>query len=303
LARPQKEGLDYFPLDIDMDQDDKVLLIEAKHKITGFAVLIKLLMKIYKEGYFYKWTEREQLLLSSKVNVDINIITEIVSDCIKWEFFNSSLYLKYEILTSGGIQKRYFKSVERRKEITLISEYLLISPPKQTDNFTVNMVYVDGNNLPSVVNVDINPLEDGLFPTEIPKEENSKGKEVKERKENDLILLPDEIDLIRTLEKVKDYPIDRAKELKMYRELQERYPTIDILGAIKDWSFDKLDKPLDVKSKPRSQINTWLGNCVKWGKNLKAKGGNKTGSNSIDQGDSKPWETDPILSEILRGRS
>ena len=31
MARPQKNGLDYFPLDVDMDQDDKIALIEAQH--------------------------------------------------------------------------------------------------------------------------------------------------------------------------------------------------------------------------------------------------------------------------------
>lgn len=58
LARPQKEGLEYFPLDVDMDQDDKVALIEAQHGLVGFGVVIKLLMKIYKHGYFYEWTEK-----------------------------------------------------------------------------------------------------------------------------------------------------------------------------------------------------------------------------------------------------
>ena len=45
MARPVKEGLEYFPLDCDIDQDDKVALIEAQHGIKGFGVVIKLLMK------------------------------------------------------------------------------------------------------------------------------------------------------------------------------------------------------------------------------------------------------------------
>lgn len=28
MARPQSEGLDYFPLDVDMDSDDKIEYIE-----------------------------------------------------------------------------------------------------------------------------------------------------------------------------------------------------------------------------------------------------------------------------------
>lgn len=176
MARPQKEGLDYFSFDVDMDQDDKVLLIEAKHKITGFAVLVKLLMKIYKEGYFYKWTEREQLLFSNKINVDINTVNEVVNDCIKWEFFNPSLYEKYSILTSSGIQKRYIEATVRRKEITIIAEYFVINFPESNDKLNVNIVNVYINE----ENVYINPAQGELLPTLVHKVKESKVKESKE---------------------------------------------------------------------------------------------------------------------------
>ena len=84
MGRPQKQGLDYFPLNVDIDQDDKIAMIEAIHGIEGFGIVIKLLMKIYKEGYFYKWTECEQILFSKRVNVDIKQVNEIIDDCIKW---------------------------------------------------------------------------------------------------------------------------------------------------------------------------------------------------------------------------
>ena len=43
MARPIKSGLDYFPLDVDIDQDDKVAIIEAEHGMLGFGIVIKLL--------------------------------------------------------------------------------------------------------------------------------------------------------------------------------------------------------------------------------------------------------------------
>ena len=76
MARPQKTGLDYFPLDVDIDQDDKVAIIEAQHGIVGFGIVVKLLMKIYDTGYFYEWTEREQILFSNRVNVNINGVSD-----------------------------------------------------------------------------------------------------------------------------------------------------------------------------------------------------------------------------------
>lgn len=86
MARPTKQGLDYFPLDVEMDDDFD--LIEAEYGIVGFGVLIKLYQKIYLEGYYYPWTEKELLLFSKRVSVDRNTVASIVSDSIKWGIFN-----------------------------------------------------------------------------------------------------------------------------------------------------------------------------------------------------------------------
>nr|QRZ17783.1 DUF4373 domain-containing protein [Virgibacillus sp. AGTR] len=96
MARPTKEGLDYFPLDVDIDQDDKIALIEATHGLEGFGIIIKLLMKIYDNSYFYKWGEKEQLLFSRRVNVNINRVNDIINDCVKWGIFSKRLYEQKE---------------------------------------------------------------------------------------------------------------------------------------------------------------------------------------------------------------
>lgn len=155
MARPQKEGLEYFPLDVDMDQDDKVALIEAQHGLVGFGVVIKLLMKIYKHGYFYEWTEKQQLLFSKRVNVDINSINVIINDCIKWELFDKKVFETYKILTSRGIQKRYLKAVDRRQKVKIYKEYLLLD--NETINAYKNLIIVDINSNNEVVNANINP--------------------------------------------------------------------------------------------------------------------------------------------------
>lgn len=154
MARPAKEGLDYFPLDVDIDQDDKIALIEAQHGVTGFAVVIKLLMKIYKNSYFYEWAEKEQLLFSKRVNVDINKVNAIINDCVKWGFFNKELFETYEILTSKGIQRRYLEAVGRRNKVIIEKKYLLLD--SEIVNVYKNLVIVDDNPLSNVVNDYIN---------------------------------------------------------------------------------------------------------------------------------------------------
>jgi hypothetical protein len=166
MARPQKDGLDYFPLDVDIDQDDKVQLIEAEYGIIGFAIVIKLLMKIYKEGYYYEWTEKEQLLFSKKVNVDINQVNGIINACLKWGLFDKTLYDKYKILTSKGIQRRYLEAVSRRKQIVFIKDFFLLDVSKYQ-----NIVFDNINQ----VNDDNNSINDDNNP-------QSKVKESKEKK-------------------------------------------------------------------------------------------------------------------------
>ena len=57
MARHFKKGLDYFPLDLNLD--DEVELLEAKYGLAGFALWVKLLMKIYSKMnygvHFARW--------------------------------------------------------------------------------------------------------------------------------------------------------------------------------------------------------------------------------------------------------
>lgn len=126
MARPQKAGLNYFPLDTDIDQDDKIALIEAKYGIIGFGIIIKLFKKIYSSnGYYYDWNEQTQLLFSKSIGLDFNKIIEIIDDAIKWNLFDKKLWKTYKILTSKRIQKTYLEATGRRKEVEIIKEYIV----------------------------------------------------------------------------------------------------------------------------------------------------------------------------------
>ncbi|AKQ07459.1 replication initiation protein [Bacillus phage Pavlov] len=178
MARPLKEGLDYFPLDVDIDQDDKVAIIEALHGAEGFAVVIKLLMKIYKEGYFYEWTNREQILFSKRVNVDNNTVKEIVNDCIKEGLFNGELHEQHNILTSKGIQSRYLEAAKRRKEVTFLKKYFLIKDVESiTGSNKIAVFTVDDNG--NKVNVNNNY---SLGVHDVNKSTQRKGKEIESKK-------------------------------------------------------------------------------------------------------------------------
>ncbi|GED53512.1 DUF4373 domain-containing protein [Brevibacillus borstelensis] len=174
MARPQKEGLDYFPLDLDIDQDDKLVVPIAKFGMQGFGIIIKLMMEIYRNGYFYQWGEKEQYVFASRVNVDINVIVEVVNECIKWGFFSQKLYEEHHILTSKGFQKRYIEAAKRRKEIVLMNEYLLVDVEELSQKFKIPITVV--NVTKTTVNENINPSKSDSGATETPQ---SKVKESK----------------------------------------------------------------------------------------------------------------------------
>ena len=135
MARPFKSGVDYFPLDVVMD--DEIELIESEHGIQGFGVLIKLYQKVYACNYWIKWDKKATIVFSKRVNVNINEVNAIINSCLEWGIFEEKLFKKYEILTSCGIQKRFFEIIKRRKKIEVIDDYLLIDP----------LVYVDINSI------------------------------------------------------------------------------------------------------------------------------------------------------------
>lgn len=171
MARPNQKGLIYFSLDTKLDE--KFDLIESKLGIAGFGVVIKLLQKIYSEGYFIEWNERELLKFKVRVNVEVNFINEVVQEALKWELFDNKLYETYGILTSHGIQMRYIEGTQRRKEIEFIKEYLLVSQS--------NLKYPSGVKLSiNLINVDNNPKKE-VINSQSKVKYSKENKEYKER--------------------------------------------------------------------------------------------------------------------------
>lgn len=140
MSRPIKQGLEYFALDV--NSDEKIELIEAKYGIAGFGILIKLYQKIYKEGYYIKWTEESILLFSKRIDVNIDKVKGVIEDCFNYNLFVKDLYSKYKILTSAGIQKRYLSAIIRRSEVSLCKDFVIVD----INGIKVNINWVNVDN-------------------------------------------------------------------------------------------------------------------------------------------------------------
>lgn len=137
-----KSGIDYFPLDVTLDA--KFELIEAEFGLTGFGVVVHLLQEIYgKAGYYIEWTEEVALLFARKVWLGGSVVSEIIEASIRRGMFDKEKYDKYHVLTSKGIQKRYFEAVSRRKILEVDYNILLVNAAQILPNVSIQPVNVN----------------------------------------------------------------------------------------------------------------------------------------------------------------
>ncbi len=146
MARPSKQGIDYFPLDVEFDEKTEMFLIEKE--AAGLAVLITTWQLIYKnEGYYIHFGTDIFLLIKKRISIDIKVIKDCIDSCINRGIFDKDLFSKFGILTSKAVQKRFFDVINRKKEVHYKSEFLLIdvSAYKNLINVDINRVNSGGN--------------------------------------------------------------------------------------------------------------------------------------------------------------
>lgn len=131
MARPSKQGIDYFPLDVDLDCDDKLSMIIGEFGYKGEIIYTKLLAWIYKHnGYYLIWNETEQLKFAKRVayigGPSVSLINEIVARCIKWGLFDRSVFESLQVLTSTRIQMTWMDATRKRKDRQINQKIWLI---------------------------------------------------------------------------------------------------------------------------------------------------------------------------------
>lgn len=154
------EGVRYFPLYCVLDE--KFELLEAEYGIKGFAIVVKLFQRIYKEhGYYCEWNDDISLIFArqcglssigdSKSNMDFlgcadsssqpgrpkNLIDQVVAASIRRGIFHKELFKEHSILTSRGIQRNFLNIVRNRKKVEMRKEYLLLSDAEIKGNVVI----------------------------------------------------------------------------------------------------------------------------------------------------------------------
>ncbi len=117
MARPRKEGLDYFSHDTNASNNEKIELIRAAHKNDGYAFYFISLERINDtaKGKLSLKSMEEKKVHAKKVGVSIKRFDKILENCFKYGLFDEKEFQENKCLTSNGVQKRFSKTQRERK--------------------------------------------------------------------------------------------------------------------------------------------------------------------------------------------
>lgn len=130
MGRPIRPGLSYFTVDVGFMRDVKIRKIIRACGLQAIAVLLDLLINIYEDnGYFLRWDDEQAFLVADRYGIKEDAVTEVVKKAIAVDFFSRRMWDDYQILTSKGIQERYFfvASKCKKREVPIDGRFALIS--------------------------------------------------------------------------------------------------------------------------------------------------------------------------------
>lgn len=228
MARPTKQGIDYYPKDVKAKYDTKFKYVESKNSVIARLVIYELWDLIYAEnGYFLKFDNIQRVLFLGDLPINDEQLTNILDSCFEIGLFEKSLFDKYQILTSESIQKRYMEAVGRRAKVPIISSYFLL--PKNSYR-NINLV----NDYINSINDDNNSINDNINPQSKVKESKVNKNKEKESKVNKNKTRNQEIfsrffELFSNFNKKNNSK--RAMALQVFRDLPQFHKDIIVKGA------------------------------------------------------------------------
>lgn len=132
MARQPKIGLDFAGWKVDvLDNDTKIgRLIEAQG-IAAFTVYFYLCQHAYAtHGYYLDWDYSYCAMTARKLGkgASAEFVKNVVDMCFQCSLFDKGLFEQCGVLTSRGIQRRYFAAVQNRVSIHKSKEFWLLKP-------------------------------------------------------------------------------------------------------------------------------------------------------------------------------
>ena len=107
MARPIKDGLSYFPFDVDFFSDIKIKSLRARFGADGITLYLYILCEIYRNGYYIKADEDFIDCASADLGLTVDKTRQLMKFFCKRSLFDDTLFTADTILTAKSVQRRY----------------------------------------------------------------------------------------------------------------------------------------------------------------------------------------------------
>ena len=141
MPRPQKAGIDYFPLDVNFfSADNRIKILKARFGADGITIFIYLLCEIYRAGYFMRFDEDALFVVSDDLSMSPDKVKQVLNFLLERSLFDNILFQSDKVLTSTGIQRRFQLAVKERakKNPIEIKDFWLLSNDETEPFIKVN---------------------------------------------------------------------------------------------------------------------------------------------------------------------
>lgn len=216
MGRPVKQGLNYFPKDVDFYNDYKIMDLLENHGPVGITVYDIVLCEVLRNGYYLaasidKLSANVVRIIGSKW-VQKRLVSQVILDCGDLGLFETTL-LAHGVITSVGIQRRYATVTARNK--TKKEEYWLIDengqPLLDEPKTQISGSEIEVSGTETAINVEV-----------IPQKESKENKR-KENKNNVVTYVHDEklnqaiLDFVEYRKEIRKPMTERATELLVHQ--------------------------------------------------------------------------------------
>lgn len=180
MAGKPKTGLDYAGWSVNLfDGDTKIDKLLDAQGWTGFGIYFYLCQMAYKfDGYFYRWAYDDSASTARRMGGGIRsgTVDETVRCCLQIGLFDRGLFDRWGILTSRGIQRRFYAAIQERRRKTVISNYWLLN-----DEESRGLEKCASYEETTPANEHLPPADGHLPPADDPKSKVKQSKETKVR--------------------------------------------------------------------------------------------------------------------------
>ncbi len=282
MAAPQKDSLDYFPLDCNFFEDKTIKGLRARFGNNGIAVYLYLLCIIYRDNGYYTELDEDLILdVTDTIHISEEDAGDIMKHLTSRNLFDEEMAEKKKILTSRSIQRRYQRGKTRtgnRRKVEVVSDYWLLTE-QETEKWieVINRSSSGDKRRTEIINSQVNmniqseqkPVKDSIVKDSTVKKNKDKKKESEKVKNNyadDVTLTQAEYDKLmsefpkkfvdKCIEILNNYKLSKGAKYKsdyhamrswVIGEVQKRYPQLA--------SQPKEQDPEDLFKNPWSDVN------------------------------------------------